>query len=347
MGKTHRRYRCGKCGNTGHNARSCGTAPSTPPRADTSPQTGHKRPLTPLRDTQSEAGRFSPVQQAYGIVDGSEASDSSTDRNNSEVAEAETLSAEELFIWWELHSGGTGEPPTSLGWTQREGGIPGQVEKFYSFLNNITNGENHPRFKKFTTTGDVIETEELKRFLAKFSLDFRRHVAMEIDYRTDSEDPNVPYEVVVALAADSSSRVREHVALNKTTPGDILVTLASDRTPRVVKWLSENRFAPAETFTIICGKLAESAPETSAVLNKEAVSRTLTQSKDAECWEQTFYNMVDSPHASMEELYRIRENITNPWLGKRLDHELARRAQAEEVQRRRMRQLQEGSRDGS
>lgn len=204
-------YRCGKCGQSGHNSRTCGKTPAfaSPPNKTTVPG------KPPVVNTQEV---------------------SSTETSSASTPVMETMTTEEIQTWWTLMSGKTGRQK-SVEKTYK----PFWGTRTYNYRKNEVEWEQSDTDQLISMVDTAVKQNASLRALKKFLTTFGAHAKTEL---ARSSKP-LPAQVCLILAKDPSARVREALAEKENLPEPICRILADDKRPAVRVRLAGNSTVPA------------------------------------------------------------------------------------------------------
>lgn len=225
-------HKCSRCGEQGHNRRTCGNAPFLTVR-----NTARELPKTANLEEDAGAATvndiFAEFRKLVDYAGGENFSDTGDDTGT--VTETATVEAEddsdaaamveeegtsdagmtvdEMRTWWALSSGGkTGKT------NEKHGGTVTWTEKDTECLTNILN----------TAVRQNTSPAELKKFMKSFGVKASVDIARE---------PDIPDEVVSILAKHSSFWVKRAVLQRESLPENILYITCADPEPQVREYV--------------------------------------------------------------------------------------------------------------
>ena len=206
---SNKQYVCGKCGQVGHNRRTCrktAPAPAPPPR----PVPPQLKPSQPDLNSLNEAVRAlrGDTPEAEPVV--------------------ETMTAEDIETWWILASGKTGK-------RRIEEGTPGH----HHTRTIIVDWYNADTDRLLTMLNLAVKQKTspkaLKKFLNHFGAEAKTHLAY---------DNQTPETVLLILAKDPSPRVRRTLTAREHLTTNLITILASDKDHLVRARTAKHRETP-------------------------------------------------------------------------------------------------------
>lgn len=215
----NRQHVCGKCGQVGHNRRTCGkTAPAQPrrprltaPGPNTTPEPADTLTHT-IRTIENDHTLHNKAEKT-GDTDTAPPAPQDEPAATTAETGTETLTAEDLETWWMLASDKDGK-------RRKENIPPGKTQPRYDASKDWTPDDTE-RLRTIVLLAEQQGTspKNLKKFLNRFGVKARVMLAAQ---------PGLPNLTLAVLATDTSSTVRENVAKRIDIPAPILNQLADD-----------------------------------------------------------------------------------------------------------------------